>query len=589
MALVLGLNSIHPDAAAVLMDDRGVVAAIAEERLNRKKHCAGFPAQAVAEVLRIGGASMADLTDVAIARDPRANRAAKMKFILRHPFSGVRLAMWSTQKQTTLAGIDQLIADACGEPAGKFKAAVHNVEHHLSHIASAFFWSDFERATGVSTDGAGDFCTGMIARCEDNRIEIIHRNYWPHSFGVYYTAVCSFLGFNKYGEEYKVMGLSAYGRDTYNQQMSRLVEYTPGSGMRLNLDYYNHHYQVHTHEETEEGEIKVKPMWADGIKRLLGEPRQRGGELTQHHKDIAASMQRRFEDVYRAYVQDAIASNGGLRDVVMAGGCCLNGVGNGRLVMENVLDRVYIHPAAGDDGTAAGAAAYVLHHVLGRPRNGEIAHAFWGTGWTDAQIEADVKASGMPFRKLAEPQLIAAAADALAKGKIIGWFQGREEWGPRALGNRSIICHPGWPDMKAILNARVKNREPFRPFAPLVMEEHLSEIYEGSHEVPFMNIVYKVKPEWRSKLSATTHEDSTGRVQTMRRDQNALFYDLLSAFKSRTGVPVLLNTSFNENEPIVHTPRQAIDCFARTRMNALAVGGYWYEKPPEVSEQGVAL
>jgi carbamoyltransferase len=589
MALVLGLNSIHPDAAAVLMDDNGVVAAIAEERLNRKKHCAGFPSLAVAEVLRIAGASMSDLTDIAIARDPKANRAAKMKFILRHPFSGLHLAVWSTQKQTTLAKIDQLVADACGEPAAKFKAKVHNVEHHLSHLASAFFWSKFDRATGVSTDGAGDFCTGMIGRCEGNRIDIIHRNFWPHSFGVYYTAVCSFLGFNKYGEEYKVMGLSAYGRDTYAQQMSRLVEYNTGGGMRLNLEYYNHHYQVHTHEETEEGEIKVKPMWSDGMRRVLGEPRHRGSELTQHHKDIAASMQRRFEDVYRAYVQDAIGRNGGLRDVVMAGGCCLNGVGNGRLVMENVLDRVYIHPAAGDDGTAAGAAAYVLHHVLGTPRRGEVAHAFWGTGWTDVQIEQDVKASGMPFRKLSEQQLITAAADALAQGKIIGWFQGREEWGPRALGNRSIICHPGWPDMKAILNARVKNREPFRPFAPLVMQEHLSEIYEGSHEVPFMNIVYKVKPEWRSRLSATTHEDATGRVQTMRRDQNALFHDLLSAFESRTGVPVLLNTSFNENEPIVHTPKQAIDCFARTRMNALAVGPFWYEKPPEVSEQGIAL
>jgi carbamoyltransferase len=589
MALVLGLNSIHPDASAVLMDDNGVVAAIAEERLNRKKHCAGFPSMAVAEVLRIAGASMSDITDVAIARDSKANRGPKMRFILRHPFSGVRLAMWSTGTHTKLASVDQLIADACGQPLGNFKAKIHSVEHHLAHLASAYYWSKFERATGVTTDGVGDFCTGMIAKCEGNRIDILRRNYWPHSFGVFYTAVCSFLGFNKYGEEYKVMGLSAYGHDNFADKMNQLVDYIPGQGIRLNLEYYNHHYQVHTHTETEDGEIKVKPMWSDNLRKLLGEPRQRGNELTQTHKDIAASMQRRFEDVYKAYVKDAIASNGGLRDVVMAGGCCLNGVGNGRLVMENQVDRIYIHPAAGDDGTAAGAAAYVMHSVLGKPRHGEVTHAFWGTGWTDEQIAQDVKASGMPFKKLSREQLLQTASTALSQGKIMGWFQGREEWGPRALGNRSIICHPGWPDMKAILNARVKNREPFRPFAPLVMQEHLSELYEGSHEVPFMNIVYKVKPEWRSKLSATTHEDSTGRVQTMRRDQNAMFYDLLTAFKSLTGVPVLLNTSFNENEPIVHTPRQAIECFGRTRMNGLAVGSYWYEKPADVAEQGVAV
>jgi carbamoyltransferase len=592
MALVVGINSIHPDAAAVLMNDHGVVAAIAEERLNRKKHCAGFPSLAIAEVLRIAGASMSDLTDVAIARDPRANRGPKLRFILRHPFSGVHLAVWSTKKQTKLAGIDQLIAEACGQPVSKFKAKVHNVEHHLSHVASSYFWSKFDRATAVTTDGVGDFCTGMIARCQGNRIDILRKNYWPHSFGVFYTAVCSFLGFNKYGEEYKVMGLSAYGRDTYADQMNQLVQYTPGlagGGMRLNLDYYNHHYQVHTHQETEEGEIKVKPMWSDNIRRLFGEPRERGLELTQHHKDIAASMQRRFEHVYLAYVQDGIANNGGCRDLVMAGGCALNGVANGRLVMERVVDRIYIHPAAGDDGTAAGAAAYVLYSVLGRQRSGEVSHAYWGTGWSDEQIATDVKASNIPFKKVPREQLINSAADALAQGKIVGWFQGREEWGPRALGNRSIICHPGWPDMKAILNARVKNREPFRPFAPLVMQEFLTEIYEGSHEVPFMNIVYKVKPEWRSKLSATTHEDATGRVQTLRRDQNDLFYDLLAAFKQRTGLPVLLNTSFNENEPIVHTPRQAIDCFARTRMNALAVGPYWYDKPPDVADRGIAV
>jgi len=590
MALVLGLNSIHPDAAAVLMDDKkGVIAAIAEERINRKKHCAGFPSLAIAEVLRLGGASMSDITDVAIARDSGANRGAKLGFIARHPVSGIKLAMWSQKVHGKLATVDQLIAEACGRPHADFKAKIHNVEHHIAHAASSFFWSGFDRATALTTDGAGDFCTGLIAKCEGNKIEVLHKNFWPHSFGVFYTAVCNFLGFTKYGEEYKVMGLSAYGKDTFSEQMKTLVDYVPGVGIRLNLKYYNHHYTVHTHNQTEDGEITVKPMWSEAMKELFGQPRSRKDPTEQKHKDMSLSMQKRFEDVYIKYVQDGIRMNGGLRDVVLAGGCALNGVANGRLVMEKHLDRVYIHPAAGDDGTAAGSAAYVMHSILNKPRLGEVIHGYWGSSWTDEECEKAVRESGMPFKKLTREQLINTAADALSQGKILGWFQGREEWGPRALGNRSIICHPGWPDMKAILNARVKNREPFRPFAPLCMEEHLSEMYEGTHDVPFMNVVYKVRPEWRARLSATTHEDSTGRVQTMRRAQNELFYDLLTAFKARTGVPVLLNTSFNENEPIVHTPAHAIGCFQRTRMSGLAVGPFWYEKPADEQDKGVAV
>jgi carbamoyltransferase len=428
----------------------------------------------------------------------------------------------------------------------------------------------------------------MIARCQGNKIDVLHRSYWPHSFGVFYTAVCNFIGFNKYGEEYKVMGLAAYGQNTYQKQMETLVDYEPGFGVRLNLPYYRHHTEVHTHNQTEEGEIVVRPMWSEKMRELLGEPRNRNTPYTQQVKDISLSMQRRFEVVYKKFVNDAIQRCGS-RNLVMAGGCALNGVANGQVVVEKLCDRIYIHPAAGDDGTAAGAAAYVAHSVLNLPRTGPVIHGYWGTGWSDAEIEAAVKESGMPFRKLSRDELLQTAADALSEGKVIGWFQGREEWGPRALGNRSIICHPGWPDMKAILNARVKNREPFRPFAPLVMEEHLSECFEGTHDVPFMNVVYKVRPEWRQRLSATTHEDHTGRVQTMNRAQNALFYDLLVQFKQRTGTPVLLNTSFNENEPIVHTPAQAIGCFGRTRMNALAVGPYWCEKSAEASMQGVAV
>jgi carbamoyltransferase len=584
--LVLGINSAHPDAAAVLASDKGIVAAICEERINRRKHCAGFPSLAIAEVLKIAGADITDITDIAIARDSRANLLRKGMFMLRHPRSGLGLAQWSFGVHKRLARALELVAEATGVAPDRIRAAFHRVEHHVAHAASSFFCSDFERAVAVTTDGVGDFCTGLIARCEGNRIEVLAKNHWPHSFGVFYTAITNFLGFNKYGEEYKVMGMAAYGQPVYLEAMRRLVSYSPQGGMRLNLPYYNHHYTVHTHTETEEGEIVVKPMWSERIRELLGEPRERKAAYEQRHRDLAASLQRGFEEVYMAYVDDAVRRTG-LRDAVLAGGCALNGVGNGRLMMEGHLDRVYIHPAAGDDGTASGAALYTLHSILGVPRAGKMNHAYLGTSWTDDQIERDARASGLPYQRLDRERLVETAASALSQGKVVGWFQGREEWGPRALGNRSILCHPGWPDMKAILNARVKNREPFRPFAPCVKLERLSECFEGSHEVPFMNIVYKVRPEWRQRLSATTHEDNTGRVQTVSREQNPLYYDLIDAFERRTGVPVLLNTSFNENEPIVHTPAQAIGCFARTRMDCLGIGGLWFEKPQGLKEEQV--
>jgi carbamoyltransferase len=248
------------------------------------------------------------------------------------------------------------------------------------------------------------------------------------------------------------------------------------------------------------------------------------------------------------------------------------------MLTERVVDRAYFHPAASDDGTAAGAALHVLHAVHRVPRTPAVKHAFFGTEYTDEQIQPVLEAAAVRFQRLDREELINTAADALAGGKIVGWFHGREEWGPRALGNRSILCHPGWPGMKATLNARIKHREPFRPFAPVVLEDKLSTCFRGDHEVPFMIVVYMVRPEWKERLSAITHEDGTGRAQTVSREQNALYYDVIKAFEQRTGTPVLLNTSFNENEPIVHTPEQALDCFLRTKMDALAMGSFWMVK-----------
>lgn len=578
--LVLGINSAHGDASAALIGEHGIIAAIAEERINRKKHCAGFPALAVAEVLRLAGASPSDLTDIAVARDPRANLAAKLAYVASRPFSGVPSAIKRLTVHREVASTKALVAEALGTSEASIRAAFHRVEHHLAHLSSAFYWSPFHQATGITCDGAGDFATNLVARCEGTRIEILRKTLWPHSLGVFYTAVCQFLGFDKFGEEYKVMGLSAYGVNHFAQQMKRLVRFDPQRGLELDLTWFRHHKTSEGMETVDGAEIVIPTLYSDAMSSLFGPPRRRQDPLTDRDRDLAASLQIRFEEVYLAMVEDAV-SRTGIRNVAMAGGSVLNSVGNGRMITEGWVDRAYFHPAASDDGTAAGAALWVLHGLHGHKRTAEVRHSYWGTSYSDDEIEAALLKSGLPFRKVSRAELLSTAAQALSEGKIMGWFQGREEWGPRALGNRSILCHPGWPGMKATLNARIKNREPFRPFAPVVRIEKLNTCFRGDHEVPFMIIVYKVRPEWKDRLSAITHEDGTGRVQSVRRDENELYYDLLQVFEEKTGVPVLLNTSFNENEPIVHTPEQAIDCYRRTRMDCLGIGGFWLEKPAE--------
>lgn len=576
--LVLGINSAHGDASAALIGESGILAAIAEERINRQKHCAGFPRLAIAEVLRLAGASPSDITDIAVARDPRANLAAKIRYVAARPLTGIPNAIERLTVHREVASSSKLVAEALGVEESRIAAKFHRVEHHLAHVASSFYWSPFDRATGITCDGAGDFATNLVALCEGNRIQVLRKNLWPHSLGVFYTAICQFLGFDKFGEEYKVMGLSAYGVNRFAREMRRIVRFDPELGIQLDLTWFRHHKTTEGMETTSGAEITIPRLWSDAMVSLFGPPRKRTEPLSDRDRDLSASLQSRFEDIYLAMVGNAVERTG-IRNVVMAGGSVLNSVGNGRMITEGVVDRAYFHPAASDDGTAAGAALWVMHGVHGRPRTPEVRHAYWGTSWSDDEIEVALKKTGLEYKRLDREGLLETAASALSQGKIMGWFQGREEWGPRALGNRSILCHPGWPGMKATLNARIKNREPFRPFAPVVRIEKLNTCFQGSHEVPFMIIVYKVRPEWKDKLSAITHEDGTGRVQSVRRDENALYYDLIKVFEEKTGVPCLLNTSFNENEPIVHTPDQAIDCYRRTRMDCLGIGSFWLEKP----------
>ena len=595
MSLILGLNAFHPDSAACALVDGKLVAAVAEERLGpRHKHVAGFPGLAINAVLKMAGASIRDVDHVAIGNDSNANLRVKVAHVLRTPFQSARGVLTHFQRRAKMRGFPEMIAEACGVNAGDCRFQVQRVEHHLAHLASSYYASDFDEAAGFSYDGAGDFTSAMLARCQGNRIEVLDRVAVPSSLGFFYTALCQFIGFDKFGEEYKVMGLSAYGQPVYLDLMRELLSMpevgrvaprAPNSStpdvaafrngqFRLHRDYFvplGKNLEECTDPAT--GEIVLPPLYTSKLIQRLGPPRARGAEFTQRDKDIAASVQARFEEVVLGCLL-ALHQRVPVSNLVTAGGCALNGVCNARILRDTPFKNSYIQCAASDDGTAVGAALHVWNAVLGQPRAGKIEHGYWGPEYGEADMEAALQSAGLAYERFQGPALLQRAADHLNSGHVTGWYQGRSEWGPRALGNRSILAHPGWPGMKELINTKIKRREAFRPFAPSILAEAVGDYFEQTVESPFMMHVVKFRPEKRAALSAVCHEDGTGRLQTVRRNQNPLYHDLIQTFATKSGVPMLLNTSFNENEPVVDTPAQAIACFQRTDMDVLVLGPF---------------
>lgn len=574
--LVLGINAYHADSAAVLIRDGRVVAAIEEERLNRIKHCAGFPALAIREVLRIGGASLADVDEVAIARDSTANLRSRLAWVfknLRHSSKAVRKRLTD---RAGLKDLEQQLCEACDEPRSALRSRVKRVEHHFAHAASTFLASPFERAAILTLDGFGDFASAMLAVGEGSNIKPITRVTYPHSLGILYTMVCQFIGFDRYGDEGKVMGLAPYGRPDYADFFAKLLRFTE-TGFELDLEYFNHHTLGVATGSDEYGSPHYANLFTPAMERQFGPARRRDEPVADRDRNLAASLQARLEDAF-LHLAGLLHRHTGLDALCLAGGVALNGVANGRLLRESPFQRLYLQPAAGDDGTALGAAAWIAARA-GDPRH-EMTHAYLGSSFTEQEIAPELQRLGeFEVQRLDEDELCAATARLIADGRVVGWFQGAMEWGPRALGNRSIVAHPGHPGMKDILNARIKQREPFRPFAPSIKAERLSEYFDSAHESPFMLHVYATLPGKQDELCAVDHVDHTGRVQTVTREQNPRYWKLIDAFEQLTGTPVVLNTSFNENEPIVCTPAQAVDCFLRTRMDAVALGNTLVTRP----------
>jgi carbamoyltransferase len=576
---ILGINAYHGNASAALVCDGKLVAAVEEERFNRVKYAAGFPAAAIRYCIKEAGITLSDLDHVAVPRNPYARLGTKLFYALRMPsFARERARVISK-----FTGIPAALAGTFDSDPAKITAKFHRVEHHQAHLASTYFVSPFENAALLSADGLGDFASSMWGLGRGPRMRIDGAIAFPHSLGLYYSAVTQYLGFLKFGDEYKVMGLAAYGQPACLEAFRDILRFSVNGGefgFKLGLDYFTHH---RTGPEMSWAEADKTPtlgkMFSEKMAELLKAPARHPDEpLEQRHRDMASSLQARLEEVYLGMLKK-LAAKTGAKAVCLAGGVAFNCVANGKIFDATPFEKVYVHPAAGDAGLAVGAAYYVWHQILGRPRSFVLEHAYWGPGYSAAEVKAAIQSSsvsqgGHAVAELPDEELLRRTAAIIAEGKILGWYQGRAEWGPRALGNRSIVADPRRPEMKEILNRRIKHREIFRPFAPSILAEKTGEWFEKSHPSPFMNLAYSVLPGKRDKIPAPTHVDGTGRLQTVTRDANPRYYALIQEFERQTGVPVVLNTSFNDNEPIVCRPEEALDCYLRTQMDALVLGNH---------------
>lgn len=577
----MGINAYHADASAAILVNGRLVAAVEEERFCRIKHWAGFPSKSILYCLEAAGVSVQDVAHVAVSRNPRAHLFEKALLAVSRGLKP-SYVLERVRNLRRIAGTREALAEAFGVAPSALPARFHHVEHHRAHMASSFFVSPFEEAAVLSIDALGDFVSTMHGLGRGNRITIQGETCYPHSLGFFYTAMTQFLGFPNYGDEFKVMGLASYGKPVFAPELRKIVRIDARGRVVLDLAYFRH-VKDGISMTWDGGSPTVGPLYAETLTALLGPARRPDEPLTDRHHDLASSLQAIFEECYFALLNRAHQETG-LKAVCLSGGCAMNSVANGKIFEKTPFTDIYIQPAAGDAGTAIGAAYYVWNQVLGHPRSFVMTSSSWGAAYSDADaaqaVARHASAASFKVRTLAdEDALCRETAGLIADGKVVGWFQGRMEWGARALGNRSIVADPRRAEMKDVLNARIKRRESFRPFAPSILAERVGEYFEINYPDPFMLKVYPVRQEMRAKIPAVTHVDGTGRLQTVDQEANLRYWKLIKAFDALTGVPVILNTSFNENEPIVRTPEEALDCFARTKMDALAIGLTIVEKP----------
>lgn len=567
---ILGINAYHADSSAAIFKDGIMIAATEEERFRRVKHWAGFPALAIEFCLKEAGITIDELDHIAIGRDPKAKFWKKVMFALTHPAVGLSTIGSRLKNARQVSSLEEefmkIFPTADKE---KLKAKIHQVEHHRAHLASAFFASPFDEAAVISIDGSGDFTTTMIGIGRGNKIEVIDSVDFPHSVGIFYTAFTQYLGFPYYGDEYKVMGLAPYGEAKYVDRVKKVIRFTDDGLFRLDLSYFN---------ATKSGVISygddhipnVARLYSDKMVAEFGQARWKADELTQYHKDLAASVQRCTEQLIY-HLLESLHKRTGLKNVCIAGGVAQNSVANGKITRNTSFTNVYIPSAGHDAGISMGAAIYVYNQILGQARKPAILSAYTGSRFTNEEIEAYLSNRGIAYNRMPDEQLYQAVTEQLVNGGVVGWFTGRAEFGPRALGGRSILADPRRNDVKEILNLKIKRRESFRPFAPSILKEYVDEYFEVNDVVPFMEKVFPIRPEKHAAIPAVTHVDGSGRLQTVDRTVSERYYHLIDTFRQKTGVPILVNTSFNENEPIVNSPEDALECYLRTEMDMLVL------------------
>jgi carbamoyltransferase len=595
---ILGINAYHGDASAAIIKDGRLIAAVEEERFNRLKHCAGFPSQSIRYCLKTAGVGIGEVEHIGISRDPSAHLHKKILFAATR--AATQMAVGSRQKTVATIegnepengngrGIFRQIQGRLGNAARvrdlkdelarqldvakrSLRAQFHNIEHHRAHLASSFFVSPFERAALLSLDGFGDFISTMWAAGEGNSIEVMGQVEFPHSVGILYTATTQFLGFPHYGDEGKIMGLAPYGQPRFIDEFRNIIRTEEAGQFRLNLDYFRHHSEG-VEMTWDQGSPVIGRIFSDGFVRTFGPTRTPETRLTDRDCDIAASLQLRLEEV-AFHLLNHLHEKTGLTDLGLSGGVAYNSVMNGKILLNTPFRRIFVQPAAGDGGTAVGVCYQIHNGTLKRERHQVMEGAYTGPEFSNEEIRVELETRKVLYDTLTNTELTKRAAQDIAAGLVVGWFQGRMEFGPRALGNRSIVADPRRAEMKDVLNERIKKRESFRPFAPSILADYVDEYFEQNHPAPTMLMVYQIKPERRAQVPAVTHIDGSGRLQTVSRELNERYHQLISEFYELTGVPMVLNTSFNENEPIVCTPRQAIDCFLKTRMDVLYLGNY---------------
>ncbi len=594
---VLGVSCFYHDSAAALIKDGMLIAAAEEERFSRKKHDYSFPGAAIDFCLRKAGISGADLDYAVFYEKPLVKFERIMMTAL-----GTFPHSWETFGEAMIAWFDQklwiksLLANHLGLPAER----VLFVDHHTSHAASSFFASPFDEAAILTVDGVGEWTTATLGRATadwdgtgQNEIELFSEIKFPHSLGLLYSAFTAFLGFRVNNGEYKVMGMAPYGRPTRVADVHKLIEVGKDGSFRLNMDHFCFH---HSTSRTFNGRFEAlfgEPRVHDSIfytptthpKKDHPQWNDRVAQRNQHYADIAASIQRVTEETLLKMAR-YVHERTGLKKLCMAGGVALNSVANGRILREAPFEEVWIQPAAGDSGGALGAALYVYHVLLGKPRKFVQEHNYWGQGYTPDEVKAALDRAAVPYQQIDDQEELAKLmVDDLLAGKVISLFQGRFEWGPRALGNRSILADPRRAEMKGIVNTKIKFREPFRPFAPVVLEERAEEYYTGladvrrHYPVRYMLMVFPVREDKQALIPAVTHEGGSGRLQTIRREWNPLYYGTVERFAEETGVPVLLNTSFNlRGEPIVNTPQNALNTFGKSGIDTLYIENFVVRK-----------